>query len=60
MDDLKWGDRMSPGEIEDKVMEELPENHREVIKQLNPEEESVLDLQEQPLSVPEPDINEVR
>ena len=60
MDDLKWGDRMSPGEIEDKVMEELPENHREVIKQLNPEEESVLDLQEQPLSVPEPDINEIR
>tara|TARA_B110000285_G_scaffold233437_1_gene307260 strand:- start:1508 stop:1690 length:183 start_codon:yes stop_codon:yes gene_type:complete len=60
LDDLKWGDRMSPGEIEDKVMEELPENHREVIKQLNPEEESVLDLQEQPLSVPEPDINEVR
>ena len=60
MDDLKWGDRMSPGEIEDKVMEELPENHREVIKQLNPEEESVLDLQEQPLSAPEPDINEIR
>ena len=60
MDDLKWGDRMSPGEIEEKVMEELPENHREVIKQLNPEEESVLDLQEQPLSAPEPDVNEVR
>lgn len=45
MDDLKWGDRMSPEEIEDKVMEELPENHKEILKQLNPDQESILELE---------------
>jgi hypothetical protein len=35
---------MTAAQIEDKVMDELPENHREVIKQLKPDDESILDL----------------
>ena len=61
LDDLKWGDRMSPQEIENKVMEQLPENHKEVLKQLKQEQESILgDDSEKPISQPENDINVIK
>lgn len=34
LDDLKWGERISGPELEQKVFDQLPETHQKVIKEL--------------------------
>ena len=51
---------MGRDEIEEKVMEQLSENHKETLKKLNPDEESILELEQPKSQPPETDINEIR
>lgn len=34
LDDLKWGERISGPELEQKVFDQLPETHQKVLKEL--------------------------